>query len=421
MSNIELFFKEYENNEDIPKELCELMLFTTHNKAARYLKCKNKFTNITNKGNGKYSLNYNDKNFYFKLFSDGDIQKVDKQILSENKRYEWSLNRTLKLACSMDLIEPKVIIGTSNCNSMSFLISFKDKEDASTKVIDYATNLVMDKKDYYELFKFREINTVDKYDIYCIDLIIKKTGDYACRDIFEYLIFNKEIFNELSKTSVFSFLEKTYDQDGINFKNYLLFGDGSDMIFFQGIDDGYTKLQQELDTFTENPKIPSKHISYDKKKGKYVLKASINSKCYFNLLSDFIDNEQIKDELLSKKRHGHCHENSQMIANGLGDNALIVGGKIKINENDYFNHSWVELEDEKLVFDYNHNIIMDKKGYYELYGARSISKTYNRNMKDIIKKLVLDYNIMYPMVLNYLGKEIYKDFSKNEKVLKKKL
>ena len=93
------------------------------------------------------------------------------------------------------------------------------------------------------------------------------------------------------------------------------------------------------------------------------MKASINSKCYFNLLSDFIDNEQIKDELLSKKRHGHCHENSQMIANGLGDNALIVGGKIKINENDYFNHSWVELEDEKLVFDYNHNIIMDKKGY----------------------------------------------------------
>ena len=78
MSNIELFFKEYENNEDIPKELCELMLFTTHNKAARYLKCKNKFTNITNKGNGKYSLNYNDKNFYFKLFSDGDIQKGDK-------------------------------------------------------------------------------------------------------------------------------------------------------------------------------------------------------------------------------------------------------------------------------------------------------------------------------------------------------
>ena len=41
--------------------------------------------------------------------------------------------------------------------------------------------------------------------------------------------------------------------------------------------------------------------------------------------------------------------------------------------------------------------------------------------KDIIKKLVLDYNIMYSIVLNYLGKEIYKDFSRNEKVLKKKL
>ena len=42
-------------------------------------------------------------------------------------------------------------------------------------------------------------------------------------------------------------------------------------------------------------------------------------------------------------------------------------------------------------------------------------------MKDIIKKLVLDYNIVDSMTINYLGEEFYKDFSRNEKVLKKKL
>ncbi len=419
VSNIELFFEEYKQKGDIPKELYELMLFTTYNKVIRHLKCKNRFTKITDRGNGKYVLSYNDKNYYFELFSDKDIQKADKEILSKSARDEWSLSRSLKLACSMDLIEPKVIIGTSNCSLRSFLISFKDKEDASTKVIDYANNLIMNMKDYYELFKFREISTVDKYDVYCINLILKETGDYACKNIFEYLIFNKEIFNELSKKIAFNFLSKNYDQNGKNFRNHLLFGSDSDAIFFQGIDNDYPKLQQELDNFTENPEVLSKHISYDEKKCEYVLKASKNSKFYFNLLSDFVDNEGIKSELLSKKRYHHCHVNSQVVANGLGDNSLIVGGKVKINENDYFYHSWVEEDD--LVYDYNHNIIMDKEEYSKLYGAIPISKTYNHNMKDIIKKLVLDYNIVDSMTINYLGEEFYKDFSRNEKVLKKKL
>ena len=64
---------------------------------------------------------------------------------------------------------------------------------------------------------------------------------------------------------------------------------------------------------------------------------------------------------------------------------------------------------------------MDKEEYSKLYGAIPISKTYNHNMKDIIKKLVLDYNIVDSMTINYLGEEFYKDFSRNEKVLKKKL
>lgn len=223
----------------------------------------------------------------------------------------------------------------------------------------------------------------------------------------------------MSKKTVFNFLSKKYDQNGRNLKNYLLFGNESDIIFFQDIDNGYTKLQRELDNFTENPKVLSKHISYDEKKREYVLKASKNSKFYFNLLSDFVDNEGIKSELLSKKRYHHCHVNSQVVANGLGDNSLIVGGKVKINENDYFYHSWVE--EENLVYDYNHNIIMDKEEYYKLYGAIPISKTNNHNMKDIIKKLVLDYNIVDSMTINYLGEEFYKDFLRNEKVLKKKL
>ena len=39
VSNIELFFEEYKQKGDIPKELYELMLFTSYNNVIRYLIC----------------------------------------------------------------------------------------------------------------------------------------------------------------------------------------------------------------------------------------------------------------------------------------------------------------------------------------------------------------------------------------------
>ena len=64
----------------------------------------------------------------------------------------------------MDLVNPRVAIGHSSINRLHAIIIFQD--NGTDKIIDYDKNLIMKKDDYYELFDYKEINTIDKYDLY---------------------------------------------------------------------------------------------------------------------------------------------------------------------------------------------------------------------------------------------------------------
>ena len=129
----------------------------------------------------------------------------------------------------MNLVNPRVSIGNSITGIFRLLIIFQ--EGKNEQVIDYAKNLVMDKNDYYELFKFQEINVVDKFDLYNIYYFINEFNDY--KHIYEYLMFTKEILKELSWKEEFKFLTKPYDSSGINKHNYVFLGNDHDCLFFQ--------------------------------------------------------------------------------------------------------------------------------------------------------------------------------------------
>lgn len=423
-NNINTFVSNGQNIKKIPKEMYMLIIFTAYSRFNRNLLCQMPFVNIT-KGDSasQYKFNYKNKEFGFSLFSDFDLQPSDKKKLKSPKRIAESMYRTLKLACSMDLVNPRVTIGNSLVGNLDTLILFQ--ADGMEKVIDYAMNIVMNKEDYYELFGFKELNVLDKYDLYRIYYITSKFNDFE--HIYEYLIFSKEIFENFAKNEQFKFLTEKYDGLGTNKRNYTILGNDCDCLFFQPEDVyhmKYAKLIRELDSFTENPSKFTRHISYDSSQNKYKFNDRKFGFFTFDLLSDMISNEKVKNRLLSKSRNGNCHQNSDILGRALSDEdkicSYVVGGKFKENETDYLYHSWVEIDAKNVVIDFNHNIVMDRDKYYKLYEVVPISKTPVLEMEEIIQTIIHDAELgISSLGINYFGAEIVRDLNKNKELFKK--
>lgn len=360
-SNIEEFFKPYEDNLQITNELEELILFTYQTKVIRDLG-NGTDSIITNNEDGSYTLHCAEKEYCFHVFSDFDLQECDKQMLMKKERNDISLFRTLKLACSMDLVEPKVVIGNSCTTLLSILILFKEKE--REWVVDYQHNLVMNKEDYYFLFKYQEINVVDKFDINQIYYMLTACDDFE--HIYEYLIFTKEIFAELRKKKITEYLSRKYDALRIHVRNAIVLGGPSfDCLFFGDCDiskSKYANIIKESKTFTENPAQFTEHITYNQGKARYRLEEEHFGFFNFDLLSDLILDEEIKKNLLSKEREGQCHMNVHVIARYVKpsdyDHVFIVSGKFKENEKDFLYHSWIENKKKNIVFDYNRSVLV---------------------------------------------------------------
>ena len=421
-SNVKLFYDAYSHETPIPEELFKLFIFTTYSKFEGEFFSKFVWfhKNISKEDKYSYVFYYGEKSYSFSVFSDYELQDYDKKKLKSNKRMNESLARTLKLACSLDFVTPKVVIGSSSVDTFSLLILFSDH--GTNKVIDYSKNLVMNQDDYYNLFQFCELNVMDKFDLYQIYYLINSLHDE--KHIYEYLIFSKELFREFAKCQFLSPLFRQYDINGFHSHNYLLFGSDSEALFFQKEDVGqlkYEKLVQELNAFTENPTLCSKHISYDKKNSCYKLKDRKFGSFSFKLLSDYVLDSDIKKELLSKNRYHECHQNSIMIACSLDENdAYVVGGKFLENEKDYFYHSWVEIEDNNTVIDYNHNIIMNRDKYYDFFGVEVINRISAMDVKSVIQTS-LDFGFSFhPMYINYFGQEFMSSFQKNQKILERR-
>lgn len=423
--NIDTFFANEKLLEPVDMELTKLLLFASDFNRDKRRIFNDKYPSIK-KIEDNYIFAYKDKKYNFGVFSDRKLQEYDIKILKNIKlRREKKMLRILKLVCSMDLINPRLVVGKSKMGIFELLIIYQEK--GVERVIDYASNLEMNKKDYYELFEVREYNVLDKLDLYNLYYTFNKLTDYDY--LLNFLLFSKEMLNDMGKS--FSFLVDKYDWEGFNMGNYLLFGDNADSLFFQSDDVlgiRYKKIQDELNDFTFNQNQKSKHIRYLSDKKKYQFKDMKFGTFTFDLLSDLFLDCEIKQELLSNERYGKCHENAIRIANCLGaddlKDAYIVGGKLKYNEIDYFFHSWIEIErgTNSIVIDFNHNLVMNREKYYKLYEVQVVNKTHISQMNEIVTTVYNSANFgFHPFLLVYLGKEIMNDLNKNIKILKKRI
>lgn len=425
-SNIKTFDKNVSDSDDLDNDLIKLFSFSSLSKWDRGIATKIPFIKITKvaNDNGMYCFDYKGRDVLFSVLSDQNLPKLDKDTLKDRKKgKDFNDFRTLRFACSMDLVNPRVVVGNSTLGNLKLLIVFY--ENGIDKVIDYSNNLVMGKNDYYELFDFKEINVLDKVDLYNIYCILDKSDDYM--HIYEYLIFTKEIFRELSGKEQFSFLKDGFDLCGINCRNKILFGDYNDCSYVldsELLKTKYGEVQWELARFTKNPSEDNgKHITYDEKLCQYVFKENIFRHFRFDLLSNVIDDYKVQQQLLSDDRYRECHSNSIIIAGLFSkvykDSVYIVGGKVKVNEVNYFYHSWVEIDNKNIVIDFNHNVVMDRDKYYEIYGAVVIEKTGFSEMYKLAKLMADINDYICPQQFSYFGKEMLNDFRKNTKIFQK--
>lgn len=354
-----------------------------------------------------YVINANNRKLPFKILSDENLSDFDKKVLQTESRKKHSVFRSLRLMFSMPLVSPKLIVGCCSDRVFKTLISYT--KNNTDYVIDYSNNVIMKQSDYYELFSFKELNVLDQVDIYFIYVYIRENKDY--KNI-EYYLLDSDIYLKNCP-------RKGYASNGVNMRNCLLFGDWSDSVFISPVDSrNVLKTIVNLDSFTLEPEKENKHVTYDNSLNKYCYEDEIFGAIYFDLLSNFVQEDEIKEKLLSESRYSECHMNSQFIASYLGQNSKVVAGKIKMGHNFYLLHSWVEIDEINVVVDYNHNLVMNKDVYYKLFGAISINKTTVNELISYLDELNSKLDLkLDSYMFNYFGQELHRDISKNKQLL----
>lgn len=423
--------EELEKYVEIDNKLFSLMYFTTKSNYYRNfcnrLPFAKNMTGVTTKKDC-YIFKYLGKEYPFTLFSEWNLQDIEKETIKDSQnKFKMSTLRNLRLACSLDIVNPKLIIGNSSFRALDTLISYEDK--GTQKIIDYSKNLVMKADDYFKLFKFDKLNMLEKWKLYNIYMIVSQTECWE--HLFEFLLFYDEIFSDLAKNEMFDEynMKKTFNVKGFHKKNNSVLGNKSDSLFFDvEIDQAkfkYKDSRKEIDNFTLNPSIFTEHVRYDEKKKKYIYEDKDFGMFEFGLLSDLFESEEIKADLLSENRYHKCHSNSYKIIERLSivdqELAYLVAGKIRANDTNDFYHSWVEIDSKNVVLDYNRNIVMNRDKYYKLYGVVALQRTMLQEMEEICDELISKAElILTDKDINYFGSEILFDLKKNEKVFSKK-
>lgn len=395
------------SNNGISKSARILSEFTMLSKISRDNAESLKFSIIDLKEDD-YIINVNNKKISFRVLSDEDLSDFDKKVLQKDLRKKYSVFRSLRLIFTMQIVSPKLIVGCSSDRIFKTLISYK--KDNIDYVVDYSNNVIMKQSDYYDFFSFEESNVLDKVDLYYIYIILEQTKQY---EKIEYLLlFSDKVLKNMPRNG--------FTEEGVNNRNCLLFGNSCDSVFFSKFDSRKFGVRDELDQFTLNPNMANTNIYYDEEKNKYCYKNNEFGNFYFDLLSNYVKDNDTSSELLSERRYSYCHMNSQYIASLLGMNSKVVAGKISVGDNSYFLHSWVELDEVNVVADYNHNLIIDKDVYYKLYGAISINKTPINELLFYSREANNDAELGFECyMINYFGQEIHKDLSKNKQLFKK--
>ena len=140
-----------------------------------------------------YMLDNNDK-LSFRRLSDylKRLTKEDKKELLSTRRYGHCHDRSLYLGIGNK--KSKILSGICTLDNKSFYHSVLELENGN--IIDWTTNLIMNKSDYEKLTDFKVISSIDSEDLEELLTINKLSPKLNIR---MYLYFRDELVDDLDK------------------------------------------------------------------------------------------------------------------------------------------------------------------------------------------------------------------------------
>jgi len=158
-------------------------------------------------------------------------------------------------------------------------------------------------------------------------------------------------------------------------------------------------------------KLDVNKISFNKETNSYEYR-DLEKNFVFSKLSNRIDNNKLKRELMSKKRYKKCHSRSLGLSLNI-KNSRVLTGYITLGNAKYI-HSVVEYEfnDEVIILDWTRNLKILKKDYLELTKFEELSIVSSNEIKDDIEIIANNLEIGIKPYLVFRD-EIIRDLSKN--------
>lgn len=225
----------------------------------------------------------------------------------------------------------------------------------------------------------------------------------------------------------------SYMDDGINNNTYkLLFEDVDNLpenergthtnAIALTIIERFTKLQEKR-IFTRLLKMIYKKLNIDLNKITFnedikQFEYRDNDKVItFDRLSDYIQDENLKKELISDKRDKNCHLRTVNIAPSIKDSRIVTG--YERIENSRNLHSIIEynVDDKTIVLDWTRNLHISKEQYVELTKFVELTYFYGREVIDDFELILGNLNIgLKPYAI--FREELMRDIKKNPQIFK---
>ena len=137
----------------------------------------------------------------------------------------------------------------------------------------------------------------------------------------------------------------------------------------------------------------------------------------FKMMDDYMESNQVKEELRSDERYRKCGEMAISIAYSVDENVNIIIGYLNMF-NGKIIHSVIERfkDSESYIFDYTRNLVMRKEDYFDITNFKVLNIVKNSDLKKDIE-LLRGLNIYTKPYLIFRD-EMMRDLNKCVKRLK---
>ena len=371
---------------------------------------------IINDGN-MYYWPYEGKLIPFELLSEKELLDFDKEFLLDiHLRNKFETYRALRIAGSH--LIPDAIYQLVVSDYIKSIVIFK--RDNQEYIIDYANNLIMKLEDYREMFPYEVVETIEQADLVYVNAFFMNDNAIPIELV---LLFWREIKKSL-QDRVPIFAPKFY-LSGINERSNFILNCANETETLFWLESDYSSCGLHdvnfLFKFTVDPLAKRLDVTKDEKN-------HYHYKDYtFRMISDFVKNEELREQLLSEKRFGQCFDMSIRTLFDLSfkyppENLRIVMAEVGVNSKEGFFHAWAEYKSTKsgkwYAVDYTGNIIEESDEYIRLRRAKVVNIIPYDKFDSLYEYLEIWAPFLSKFTVIYFGEEMLRDLEKNKFLFK---